>query len=241
MGASLPLKVALGLTMVTSAIELSFISVTVGYLANLGKLNISVFLSPSQPIQVAGLPDKLSVNQGHTANGAAGTGLIIIGFAGIIALWLRGRPSYYNSSFTGLFSRTLYRLWLGLNLPALLLTLGALAYVFAVTNMHQGQSIDLSVVQSLRDASLKYPLLEWTPQGWLQALLKLDLVTQSDRDAIEVHYKVSKGWQYNLIPLFLSQLAQTILAMLDARTRRTERGTYVSASEDKETTIFEAK
>lgn len=235
MGASLPLKITLGLTMIASAIELAFISATVGYLAQIGNTNFAVFLTSSQTIQVSGLPDKLSVNQGHTANGAAGTGLLIIGCAGILALWLRDRPNYYSSSFGGMFSRTLYRLWLAFNIPSLLLTLGALAYVFAVTNMHKGQSIDLNTVQSLRDASLKYPLQEWTPQGWFDALLKLHFVSGSDRDAVEVHYKIAQGWQYNLIPFFLVQLAQTIFAMLDAKKRRGECGTYVHASENKET------
>lgn len=237
MGASLPLKITLVLTMIASALELAFISATVAYLANLGKTTFTVFLDRVETIQVSGLPDRLSVNQGHTANGAAGTGLIIIGCGGILALWLRDRSNYYNSSLGGIFIRTFYRLWLAFNVPALLLTLGALAYVFAVTNMHKGQDIDLGAIQSLRDASLKYPLLEWTPQGWLQALLKLDFVTEGDKHAIEVHYKIARGWQYNLIPFFLVQLAQTIFAMLDARRRRTERGTYVSAFDNKETAI----
>ncbi|KAJ4421294.1 hypothetical protein N0V82_003804 [Gnomoniopsis sp. IMI 355080] len=235
MGASLPLKIALGLTMVASAIELAFVSATVGYLAELGKTTFSIFLDPSQTLQVSGLPARLSVNQGHTANGAAGTGLIIIGCAGILALWLRDRSNYYKSSFGGRFGRTFYRLWLGFNLPALLLTLGALAYVFAVTNMHKDQNIDLGTVQSLRNASLEYPLLEWTPQGWFQALLKQNFVNESDRYAVEVHNRIAKGWQYNLIPFFLVQLAQTIFAMLDARKRRVHRGTYVSAIENKDT------
>lgn len=235
MGASLPLKLALGLTMVASAIELAFISSTVGYLADLGETTFSIFLDSSQTVQVSGLPDRLSVNQGHTANGAAGTGLIIVGCAGILALWLRDRSDYYSSSFRGICCRTLYRLWLAFNVPALLLTLGALAYVFAVTNIYKDQSIDLATVQSLRDVNLKYPLLEWTPQGWFQALLELDFVNESDRNAVDVHSRLARGWQYNLIPFFLVQLAQTIFAMLYARKRRSGRGSCVIAVENKET------
>lgn len=235
MGASWPLKITLGLTMIASAIELAFISATVGYLADIGEQNFSILLTTNQVIQVSGLPDKLSVNQGHTANGAAGTGLIVIGCAGLLALWLRDRSNYYQSSPSGTFSRAFYRLWVAFNLPALLLTLGALIYVFSVTRIHSGQSIDLKFVQSLRNTGLKYPLLEWTPQGWLEALLKLHFETQSERDAVETHYKVARGWQYNLIPFFLVQLAQTILALLDARKRRTEKASYVSANGDKET------
>lgn len=216
---SLPLKVALGLLMVVSAIELAFVSSTVAYLHRTGTKTYAVMYN-GETVQVPGAPTNLSVNQGHTSNGTAGTGLIVIGWCGTLALWLRGRPVYHKKSVGGLFARTWYRLWLLLNVPALLLTLGALAYVFAVTNKHQGQTIDLSVVQGLSSGAT-YPLLEWTPQNWFDALLKLDIVSGgNDRSGLETIHKIARGWQYNLIPFFVVQLAETILALLGAQTRR---------------------
>lgn len=229
--ASLPLKITLGLVMIASAIELSFISATVAYLAQIGKTTFSV-LSESQTIQVPGHPASLEVNQGHASNGAAGTGLIIIGWAGVLALQMRGAPGYHNGTLGGVLRRLWYRLWLVLQVPALLLMLGSLAYVFAVTNAHKGQDVDLAVVQGLQDGD-KYPLGDWTPQGWFEALGKLDLVSGSERDGVDVHLKLAKGWQYNLIPLFLVQLAHTVLALLDARRRRRQEGQYTNTGNEK--------
>lgn len=227
--ASLPLKVTLGLVMIASAIELSFISATVAYLAQIGKIAV---LSNGQTNEVPGLPANLEVNQGHTSNGAAGTGLIIVGFAGVLALQLRGRPGYHNGTLGGLFRRSWYRLWLVLNVPALLLTLGALAYVFAVTNAHNGQDIDMAVVRGLQDGG-KYPRQDWTPQGWFEALGKLEFVSGNDRDDVALHLKLAKGWQYNLIPFFVVQLAHTVLALLDARRRRREEGQFMNTGIEK--------
>lgn len=231
---SVPLKVALTLLMIISAIELSFISSTVAYLHKNANRTYPANYQ-GNVLQVPSLPSNLSVNQGHTSNGTAGTGLIVIGWCGTLALFLRGRPIYHKKSTGGLFARVWYRLWLFLNVPALLLTLGALAYVFAVTNKHQGQTIDLLVVKQLTSADSTYPLLEWTPQNWFDALLKLDLVSGSDRSGLETIYKVSRGWQYNLIPFFLVQLAETLLAFAgEQKRRKQERHSPVPGSEKNE-------
>ncbi|KAF3767292.1 hypothetical protein M406DRAFT_321523 [Cryphonectria parasitica EP155] len=229
------LKITLGLVAIASAIELAFISATVAYLVQISKQDLIATntAGTSEPVNVPSLPANLSVNQGHTSNGAAGTGLIVIALAGSLALLLRSRPGYYASTPTGLFSRILYRLWLALNVPALLLTLGALAYVFAVTNAHAGQHIDASLLRGM-SAGSKYPLLEWTPQGWFQALLELDLVPGDvNLGAIRSHLKIAKGWEYNLIPFFIVQLAETGCALWDARRRRREDAQYGPAVGEK--------
>lgn len=218
---SLHLKVALSLVLILSAIELAFVSTTVGYLARLGKSRLASDLDPPNGTTLPSLPANLSVNQGHTANGAAGTALVIISLGGIVALLLRSRSGYYNSSAGGLFSRCFYRLWLALQIPAVLLTLGALAYVFAYTNAHAGQSIDVAVAEST--VSGHYPLLDWTPQGWLAALL--DPALQLDGNKVDLGemrrtLQIARGWQYNLIPQFIFQLVETVLALWDARKRR---------------------
>lgn len=237
--ASLPVKISLGLVMFTSALELALVTATVGYLAIIGKQTFAVTTTTTATgaqtqttLQVPGVPATLDVNQGHTSNGAAGTGFVIVSCAGLLALWLRDRPGYYHRrGFGGWFGRVWYRLWLALLVPALLLTLGALAYVFTVTNAHEGQSIDLGVVQNLRSATsgAKYPLEEWTPQGWFAALAALDFVNDSDRDGVVTHLRIARGWQYNLIPFFLAQLTQTTLTLLDARRRRKTDGQYIPA------------
>lgn len=62
------------------------------------------------------------------------------------------------------------------------------------------------------------------PQNWFEALLRLDLASGSDRDDIRSHYKIARGWEYNLIPFFIVQLIQTVLALMEAsRLRKAER------------------
>lgn len=218
--ASLPLKISLALVMLASATELSLVTSTVGYLALLSKRTLPATHNGTT-VLVPGLPSHLEVNQGHTANGAAGTGLVVIGWAGVLALWLRSREGYHRS----VASRALYRLWLALQVPALLLTLGALAYVLSVTRMHEGQVIDLDRV--VAGGGGQYPLLVWTPQGWFEALAGLELESGSDRDGIVTHLGLARGWEWNLVPFFVVQLVHVALALADARRRRRgERGGY---------------
>lgn len=220
---SMPLKVALGLLMIVSTIELAFVSSTVAYLHRTGGETYLAMYN-GRLVQVPGLPTNLSVNQGHTSNGTAGTGLIVIGWCGMLALWLRGRAAlYHKRSVGGLLARTWYRLWLLVQVPALLLTLGALAYVFAVTNKHEGQAIDLLVVaEGFQGPGSTYPVLEWTPQNWFDALLRLELADEGDRSGLETIHRVARGWQYNLIPFFLVQLAEMGLALHGVQARRKE-------------------
>ncbi|KAG8161279.1 hypothetical protein KVR01_009543 [Diaporthe batatas] len=218
---SICLKVSVGLLMVVSIIELSLISATVGFLSQRAKGTFDV-VSGDSTYPISGEPANLIVDQGHTSNGASGTAFIIIGCCGFLALWLRDRPAYHAKSFAGIFSRGWYRLWLGLNVPALLLTLGALAFTFAVANAHDGQRIDLGVARGLNGEA--YSPETWTPQNWFDALLKLDLASHTDRNDIQRVYRIARGWQYNLIPFFIVQLAQTVLALLEAsRKRKAER------------------
>lgn len=214
---SVLLKVSMGLLMVVSIIELSLISATVGFLSQRAKGTFDV-VSGDSTFPISGEPASLIVDQGHTSNGASGTAFIIIGCCGFLALWLRSRQGYHAKSSAGLLSRGWYRLWLGLNVPALLLTLGALAFTFAVANAHDGQRIDLSVAEALDGKA--YSPETWTPQNWFDALLKLDLASHTDRNDIQRVCRIARGWQYNLIPFFIVQLAQTVLALLEASRKR---------------------
>lgn len=126
-------------------IELSLISATVSFLSQRAKGMFDV-VSGDFTFAISGEPANLIVDQGHTSNGASGTAFIIIGCCGFLALWLRDRPGYHAKSSAGLFSRVWYKLWLGLNVPALLLTLGALAFTF---NVCRGESPQWADDQSL--------------------------------------------------------------------------------------------
>ncbi|KAH6646684.1 hypothetical protein BKA67DRAFT_663085 [Truncatella angustata] len=200
------LKVALGLLMVVSIIELGFVTATVGWLHSTASKGFR-FRSNTSTYQLAGIPSAFLVDQGHTSNGAAGTAFVLIGLGGIVALWIRSRIDYHSSNP----ARFIYYLWLALNVPALLLTAGALGYVFYVTNARRGQTIDVALAAKL-DGS-PYTLGSWTPQNWFAAVLQLDLV--GGRDDISSHLQIMTGWQYNLIPFLVVQLVETVLAFMD--------------------------
>lgn len=243
MGASLPLKITLGLVMLASALELSLISATVAYLAQLDKrtftVSSSTTSSPSPPTTtttIHGLPATLLVDQGHTANGAAGTALVLLGLGGVLALHLRSRARYHHATGArGALARAVYRLWLGLTVPALLLTLGALAYVLAVTRMHDDDAGQMAALldhdHDNGNGGVVAVLGTWTPQGWLGALARLDV---ADRAALRVQARVARAWEWNLVPFFGVQVGMTVCAWLDARRRRGERGVYEAAGGDRE-------
>ncbi|KAI1798791.1 hypothetical protein F4811DRAFT_547130 [Daldinia bambusicola] len=204
---TLALKVAVALLMVDSAIELAFVSSMVAWLHRTASKGFS-FNHDGSTYRLAGEPMHIMTDQGHTSNGAAGTAFVIVGLGGILAFALR-HLSLNRHDGRGTFARSVYYLWVSLNIPAFMLTTGALAYVFAVTNAHEGQSIDVALATSL-DGS-RYPLEYWTPQNWFSAILQLDIVDA--RGDIENHLRVMRGWQYNLIPMFIIQLGVTILAV----------------------------
>ncbi|KAI1849570.1 hypothetical protein JX265_013576 [Neoarthrinium moseri] len=203
---SIALKVALGLLMVISIIELGLVSSTVGWLHQTASKGF-IFRYGGSTHQLGGTPSDFLVNQGHTSNGAAGTAFVLIGIGGVITLWVRGNTNYRTKSF----SIYVYYLWLAFQIPALLLTTSALGYVFYVTNAREGQTIDVPLAVNLHGSP--YPVGSWTPQNWFAAVLRLDLV--DGRNDILTQLYIMRGWQYNLIPFFLTQLLETALAFLD--------------------------
>ncbi|KAI1402757.1 hypothetical protein F4819DRAFT_453285 [Hypoxylon fuscum] len=224
---SLALKVALGLLMVDSIIELSFVSSMVAWL-HLRTGQGFLFNYDGSTYLLSGKPLNLMVDQGHTSNAASGTAFIVMGLGGILALFFR----YWSRNKSGglaRFARFFYYLWVSFAVPAFLLTTGALAYVFAVTNAHEGQTINTPLAAGLNGST--YPSDTWTPQNWFSAVLKLDLVDA--RDEIRSHYLVMRGWQYNLIPMFIVQLGFTVLVLLELFSWRRQARVLVLEHEEK--------
>lgn len=210
------LYVAIGLVMVDSIIELAFVSSMVGWLHSTASGTFSINYNGST-FDLIGEPRHLLVDQGHSSNGSAGTAFIVVGIGGILALWLRSRSNIQISRFSTIF----YRTWLVFTILATIFTLATLAYVFTVTNAHRGQAIDVGLASTLVDS--RYPKDTWTPQGWFEAVLQLDLANASERNDIAHHFRLMRAWQYNLIPMFLLQLIMTALAVLDAMAFRRKR------------------
>ncbi|KAL6859219.1 hypothetical protein J3F83DRAFT_717542 [Trichoderma novae-zelandiae] len=210
------LCIALGVLMVDAVLELAFITSTVAWLHSTASGTFAVHFDGST-FDLYGEPKHFLVDQGHSSNGAAGTAVVLIGFGGIVTLWLRSRPSVLGPRFTSF----LYGAWLVILALGLVLTIASLGYVFSVTNAHKGQTIDVNVASTT--GNHKYAVDTWTPQNWFAAMLKLDLADASQRSDVETHLRIMRGWQYNLIPLFLIQLATTVLAGLEYLERRKTR------------------
>ncbi|KAK5941470.1 hypothetical protein PMZ80_006749 [Knufia obscura] len=216
---SLPLYVAIGLLMVDSIIELSFVSSMVAWLHRRAGGSFEIAYNGST-YSLHGKPENELADQGHTSNGAAGTAFVLIGMGGILILWMRSRPNMWQKGFV----KVLYHFWLVMTVLSALLTLSALIFTFIITSNHAGQTIDQSVASQLDNHPypnyVAYPLDSWTPENWFNAVLNLDLVHDSDRSAIDLRVHIMRGWRYNLIPMFIIGLAVAALAFWDAFNRR---------------------
>jgi hypothetical protein len=127
---------------------------------------------------------------------------------------------------------------------ALFLTIGSLGYTFSVTNSTSGQTIDLSGLAS----PVRYSFDNWVPQTWFGAILKQLNFVPVDTDGVVIDgasipwavrsdilrmKRVTDGWQYNLIPMFLLQLAVTPLIVLEYLNIRRERGLPITQQSSK--------
>ncbi|KAM6477658.1 hypothetical protein HDV62DRAFT_372708 [Trichoderma sp. SZMC 28011] len=210
------LVVALGVLLIDAVLELAFITSMVAWLHNTASGTFAVNFNGST-FDLYGIPKHFLVDQGHSSNGAAGTAIVLICIGGSLVLFLRSRPNIIGAKATSFF----YGAWLVIMVLGLMLTIGSLGYVFSVTNAHKGQTIDLDAAS--KTGNHKYALDTWTPQNWFPAMLKLDLADSSQRNDIANHLRIMRGWQYNLIPLFLVQLTTTVLAILEFLERRKTR------------------
>jgi hypothetical protein len=218
------LYAALALLMVVAIIELSFISYMVAWLHGAASGTFS-FKFDGSTYELKGEPKNFIVDQGHTSNGAAGTSFVLIGTGGFLILSLSSRPNPSR------ISKLLYQSWLVVNVLSLLLVLSALIYTFVVTNNHKGQTINAGHAAKL-DGHSKYDIDSWTPQNWYSAMLKLDLADSSQRSDIQHHLRIIRGWQYNLIPFFIVHLAETAIALWDAKQHRSAAFSPVQQKSD---------
>jgi hypothetical protein len=107
-----PLLLPIGLTTlllaIDAAVSLGLVTSMVAFLHSSGRGPFGVASPDGPPFPMAGEPANLVVNQGHTTNAAGGTALVLVGFGGILALWLerreRNKVSRHTLSLTHLFA-----------------------------------------------------------------------------------------------------------------------------------------
>ncbi|KIW00385.1 uncharacterized protein PV09_08094 [Verruconis gallopava] len=228
---SLPTRAVLyflmAIMMVDALIEMSFIAATVAYLHRDHPMNVRG--DNGQAVILKGKPAGMMVDQGHTSNGAAGTALILVGIVGFLLLTLRG---VLQRVFPRLYM-ALLTTWVVLCVLSFLLTTGALGYTFNVTNSTSGQVIDLSGLSS----PIRYPKDKWVPQTWYGAILDDLHFIPTDSDSVVVDgasipwatrgdiarmKRITNGWKWNLVPLFVLQLFVTPLIVHEYLTIRRE-------------------
>ncbi|TKA72087.1 hypothetical protein B0A55_08671 [Friedmanniomyces simplex] len=225
---TLALYTFLALLMLDCALEMALISSTVYWLHHRAGKDFSISYNNST-FSLHGKPVGLLADQGHTSNGAAGTGFVAVGLGGILAFCLRSRNRRSANPRKQTFATFMYNFWFTIVILNTLLCLGALIYTFYLTTAHEGQHIDLVLASVLHNQPypnyVAYPNYLWTPENWLAAILELPLASSSDRADIQLYLTVQRVWRYNLVPIFLLQAVVCGFAVLDWRaTRREVRG-----------------
>ena len=209
---------AVALVLIDGVIELSFITSMVHWLHVYAGGQFQVNNTSGGSFSLHGKPQNFLLNQGHTSNGAAGTAFIVVGLGGFLALFLRSRQLKRNGSLHG-FTSFLYNFWLVMTVLSALFTLSALIAVMVITYQHDRQSININTASRLNNRPypdyVAYPDLEWTPQNWFDAVLRLPLVDSTVRSNINMHYTIMKAWQWNLIPMTVLGFIVAILAFAD--------------------------
>ncbi|KAI1750336.1 hypothetical protein F4782DRAFT_509985 [Xylaria castorea] len=207
---SVALNVCIGLLMIDAIIEVSFVTSSLAWLHDKAARKFLHFAAYGSKHRLPMLPSHLIIEHLHTANGAAGTAFALVGLGGLLALMLRNWAQYRTGRLAR-FCRYFYYIWLSCNMPALLLTGATIIYVFALTNGRAGQKIYVPEAVNLNGRP--YDLNNWTPDGWLSAVLKLKLLR--GRVDMEKELTVMKGWLYNLPTMFLFQSGVTVLGYMD--------------------------
>ncbi|EAQ86677.1 hypothetical protein CHGG_07930 [Chaetomium globosum CBS 148.51] len=211
-----PIGLCLFLLAVDAAITMGLVSNMVSFLHRNGRGPFAVAPADGSPFLLAGEPANLVVDQGHTANAAGGTALILVGFGGSIALWLerRVRKKWDRSS-------PFFHIWAVFVLLSFLLTMVALIYTFVETAKTGGQVIDLGVARA-NPPPAKYPDDKWTPENWYAAVLDLPLASANQRRVINGNLTIMRAWRWNLVSLFIlgfTLLSLVALEVLRARQR----------------------
>lgn len=220
--------VAVALLAIDAAISIGLVTSMVNFLHTSGQGPFRINTNDGSFLMY-GEPANLIVNQGHTTNGAGGTALVLIGFGGVLALWLEHRSRRKSGT-----SSPVFYLWSILTVLSWLLTLSALIYTFVVTAQTANQTIDiahLSIPANDPNAVTQpYDLLSWTPENWYKAVLQLNLANQADINLIQDNLRLMVGWRWNIIPLFILGFILMDLVILEHLRIRRSRGLYATAA-----------
>ncbi|KAI1195501.1 hypothetical protein F5X97DRAFT_345633 [Nemania serpens] len=203
-------KICIVLVLFDSGIELMLSSMAVAWVKNTDYSSAFRFTADGKKYPLSGHPRHFAVDHVHVTQAAAMFATLFPGLTSGMALMTR-------DSFTGRGakpSRYFYYIWLSLCVPALILTGVALTYALAVENSQKAQVI--STALAISENGRPYARGTWTPLNWFAAVLKLDSFYWHDGRADMVNnLNFLRGALYNLIPMFILQLAQLVLAFIE--------------------------
>ncbi|KAF2820512.1 hypothetical protein CC86DRAFT_374220 [Ophiobolus disseminans] len=161
-------------------------------------------------------PAHLWVDHGHTSNGVAGYGFFL-GLFGMIVAWRVRKSARPSKLITAL---------LILQILAVIFTLSALVFVFAVTNQTKDQHIRAPIAAN--NQGKNYPEFKWTPETWFKAVLDLPLADASRHDEIESKVTNMVAWRWMLIPILFADVIA--FGVTTAAWRRQRRGSTTRAN-----------
>ncbi|KAF2677470.1 hypothetical protein K458DRAFT_378389 [Lentithecium fluviatile CBS 122367] len=192
-----------------SIANLGLISSMVGFLHD-QKDNVRSYQVnwPGGRIQLKVEPEHLWVDQGHTSNGVAGYGFLL-GLFGLYVAWRQRKRQNHAPS------KTLLALSI-LQFLAILFTLSALIFVFAITYRTDNQQILRSIARS----DTAYPADKWTPETWFKAVLDLPLASQQQRDNISSKVTNMVAWRWMLVPIFVADVVAFGVSVVEVLRQR---------------------
>jgi hypothetical protein len=113
-----------------------------------------------------------------------------------------------------------------LQLLAILFTLSALVFVFAVTYQTTNQTIRAPIAAN--NQGTNYAEFKWTPETWFKAVLDLPLADQHKRDEIKSKVTNMAAWRWMLIAIIITDVIAfgvTTLAWVRQQNSTTTRAT----------------
>lgn len=226
----LPIGLTTLVLAIDAAVSLGLVSTMVAFLHSTGRGPFPVASGYGTIFELSGEPVNLVTDQGHTANAAGGTALVLVGFGSILALWFEKKARKVSihtptlSSLTDVdanktkikFDRSsrVFYAWSVIVLLSWLLTMVALIYTFVETSKTSGQVIDVNVAKA-NPPPARYPDGRWTPENWYVAVLELPLASAYQRSIIRGNLTSMRAWRWNLIALFLIGFALLVLVVLE--------------------------
>ena len=203
------------LLLLCSATEIISIVITVTSLQNDASRTFEID-DAGRTWHLCGRPRHLLLSHGYLSIAAAALACSFPGILRYIAIFLRGDATADNDTKEVPTSVRLARLIASTS--CVFLSTATVVFAVFIEQQHKHQTIELGFPSPIRFG--EYPLLQWTPIAWYEAMLRHDLTRQVDRQALVRQLMVARFWVWNLIPMIILGAAACIVVLREATNRR---------------------